>query len=138
MSDSLYFIAIIPPDPIRKDVLNLQNRVAMEFGSCHALKAPPHITLHMPFKWKGKNLEKLRSLIKGINDEIDSFEVQLKDFDVFEPRVVFVNVETCTELGLLQREVVQKCRRELNLDNANYKNRAFLDLSYEERPQIQF
>jgi 2'-5' RNA ligase len=125
VSDSVYFIAVIPPDPIEKKITELKNEVAKRFGSSHALKAPPHITLHMPFKWKDKKLEKLKSVINQINGELEPFEVELKDFDFFEPRVVFVDVVPTVQLEKLQHDVILKCKRELLLDNANYKNRAF-------------
>ena len=60
-----------------------------------------------------------------VNDGLTPFQVQLRDFDFFEPRVVFVHVEKNEALTMLQKEVVNRCRKELNLDNANYRNQAF-------------
>ena len=125
MSDSLYFIAIIPPALIQEKITALKTEVANRFGSSHALKAPPHVTLYMPFKWKDKNFEKLRNLIEEINEGIEPFEILLKGFDFFEPRVVFVDVVPSIKLEELQQQVVLKCKRELRLDNANYKSKAF-------------
>ena len=125
VSESLYFIAIVPPQAIQDQVTELKNTVAKKFNSKHALNAPPHITLHMPFKLKDKKLDKLKSLMSEINYGLVPFQVVLKGFDFFEPRVVFVNVIENEPLMQLQKEVVKSCRRHLNLDNANYKNRPF-------------
>lgn len=125
MSESLYFIAVIPPEDIQEQVTSLKHQVAEKFGSKHALKSPPHITLHMPFKWKEKKKPQLNGVIAGINQDLKPFEVQLKDFDFFEPRVVFIDVIESTELEGLQKQVVDQCRKELKLDNANYRDRPF-------------
>ena len=125
MSESLYFIAIIPPEPIQEEITQFKHLIAECFCSKHALNSPPHITLHMPFKWKDKKLDQLMEVIDTLNEELESFEIVLKDFDFFEPRVVFVNVVENEQLNQLQKKVVSVCRKQLKLDNANYKNKAF-------------
>ncbi|WP_420576719.1 RNA 2',3'-cyclic phosphodiesterase [Ekhidna sp.] len=125
MSESLYFIAIVPPEDIQEEITKLKHEVAEKYGSKHALRSPPHITLHMPFKWRDKRFDELAEVIKNLNSDLAAFEVELKDFDFFEPRVVFVNVVQSEKLKKLQKKVVDACRKELKLDNANYKNRPF-------------
>ena len=90
MSEQLYFIAIVPPEKIQQEITELKKVIANRFGSSHALNAPPHITLHMPFRWKDKKVDKLWHTIHEINDQLKPFEIELKEFDFFEPRVVFV------------------------------------------------
>lgn len=125
MSESLYFIAITPPDEIQDKITRLKYEIAEKYGSKHALRSPPHITLHMPFKWKDKRLGELTDLMNTLNKEMEPFEIQLRDFDFFEPRVVFVDVVENERLNALQKKVVDACRKQLKLDNANYKNRPF-------------
>lgn len=125
MSEALYFIAIVPPEQIQKEITQLKLEVAEKFNSSHALKAPPHITLHMPFKWKDKKWTQLASIINRFNSQLTPFDIELKGFDFFEPRVIFVNVIENEHLNTLQKSVVDGCRKELNLDNANYKDRPF-------------
>ena len=125
MSESLYFIAVLPPEEIQDEITHLKHEVAEKFDSKHALRSPPHITLHMPFKWKDKRYEELVDVIKNLNSELMPFEVRLKNFDFFEPRVVFVDVAENGRLEELQKKVVDACRKQLRLDNANYKNRPF-------------
>lgn len=123
--ESLYFIAIVPDEKVKAQVHAYKLEVADRFDSSNALKSPPHITLHMPFKWKESKCERLLELMETLNEEIQPFQVSLNGFDFFEPRVVFVNVEPNEELEVLQSKVVRACRRALKLDNANYKNRPF-------------
>jgi len=123
--ESLYFIAIIPSVEIQDEITHLKQEMSEQFGSKHALKSQPHITLHMPFKWKDKKLVLLKSLIEEINDQLMPFEIQLNGFDFFEPRVVFVDVVPNQSLKELQDFIVRKCRMDLNLDNGNYKSMPF-------------
>ncbi|WP_420317109.1 2'-5' RNA ligase family protein [Ekhidna sp.] len=125
MSESLYFIAVVPPTEIQEAITKLKHEIVEKYQSSHALKTPPHITLHMPFKWKDKRFEDLVKVIKDLNSDLEPFEVQLQGFDFFEPRVVFVNVVENDKLEKLQKKVVDICRKNLKLDNANYKNLPF-------------
>ncbi|WP_421763876.1 RNA 2',3'-cyclic phosphodiesterase [Ekhidna sp.] len=125
MSESLYFIAVVPPGDIQEEITQLKHEIAEKYGSSHALKSPPHITLHMPFKWKEKRFNELANVMNKLNEDLTPFQVELKGFDFFEPRVVFVDVAENEKLNQLQKEVVNACRKELKLDNANYKDRPF-------------
>lgn len=125
MSENLYFIAVVPPEDIQEKITDFKHTIAEKFGSRHALNAPPHITLHMPFKWKWKKIEKLNETIGEINSEIHAFSVELNGFGFFEPRVVFVNVVENEKLNSLQELVVDRGRKKLKLDNGNYKNQVF-------------
>lgn len=125
MSESLYFIALVPTPKIKEEVTQLKILIAERFHSKQALKSPPHITLHMPFKWKKSKLDKLKAVMEKMNSNIESFNLELDGFSFFEPRVVYVDVKKNEALESLQKRVVDLCRRELNLDNANYKDRPF-------------
>lgn len=125
MSESLYFIAVIPPSDVQNRITGLKEEIAEKYGSRHALRSPPHITLHMPFKWKDKKSEQLMKLMEGFNEKLEPFAIELKDFDFFEPRVVFVDVVPNEPLNELQKLVVDGCRKQLKLNNANYKDRPF-------------
>ncbi len=121
----LYFVAIVPPAKIQEEVTQLKVLIAERFNSKHALKSPPHITLHMPFRWKESKLDILQETIEKINAEIESFQIELNGFAFFEPRVVYVDVVENDTLMELQKTVVDACRKSLKLENGNYKNRPF-------------
>ena len=125
MSESIYFIAIVPPVKIQEEVTQLKVLMAERFNSKHALKSPPHVTLHMPFKWKASKLDALYETIEKINAELELFQLELNGFAFFEPRVVYVDVVDNEPLAELQKVVVDVCRKSLKLENANYKNRPF-------------
>lgn len=125
MSESLFFIAVLPPDKIQEEITGFKHEITEKYESKHALRSPPHITLHMPFKWKDKRYGELIDVMTTLNSDLESFEVQLKDFGFFEPRVVFVDVVKNKRLNELQENVVDACRKKLKLNNANYKNRPF-------------
>ena len=123
--ESLYFIAILPPIEIQTEITAFKQLIAKKFGSTHALNAPPHITLHMPFKWKEKKSGQLMEVLRQLNQDFAPFEIVLKDFDFFEPRVVFVDVLENTPLRTLQSSVDDTCRKQLKINNGNYKDQAF-------------
>ena len=125
MNDALYFVAIVPPLAIRKEITAFKKIMAAQFGSSHAMNAPPHITLHMPFRLKNKKIDKLVDLITRLNSSFLSFTIELEDFDFFEPRVVFVDVLPNKQLDELQQKVIKTFRKELKLDNGNYKDQGF-------------
>ncbi len=81
MKEQLYFLAIIPPQPIYDEVMTLKQEVLEKFDSKAALRSPPHITLHMPFKWKEKKEEHLIQKLSEFQFEASSFSLELQNFD---------------------------------------------------------
>lgn len=95
------------------------------FGSKAAIKSPPHITLHMPFKWKDSKVQKLIEVLDSFKFDQCPFEVELSGFDYFPPKVVFVNVIPNKILADLQSRLTKHIRRDLQIMNSDYKNRGF-------------
>ena len=60
---SLYFIAIIPPEKIRREIEELKKKISVAFNTKRALNSPPHITLIPPFRTE---LDNLNSLIQKL------------------------------------------------------------------------
>ena len=139
--ESLYFIALLPSESIQEEILELKHHFWSEYKSKASLNSPAHITLHMPFKLKDKNLEKLRRALQSVSDRTASFPVCLKDFACFEPRVIYVHVEENENMNRLQKEVLQMMKRDLNIFNANYKERAFhphITLAFRDLKKVKF
>lgn len=122
---SLYFIAVLPPEEESDQITDLKRYCKAHFGSGHALNSPPHITLHMPFKWNEKKRAVLDQCLDQVATATNAFRVQLQDYDFFEPRVVFVDVVENPALRELQQRLGKHMRLELNLFNADYKDRPF-------------
>ncbi len=122
---SLYFIAVLPHETLADKITLLKHHCKEHFGSGHALNSPPHITLHMPFKWNEKKRPALDTCLSQVAAESQKFQVQLLGFDFFEPRVVFVDVVENQDLKELQKRLSIQMRLDLNLFNADYKDRPF-------------
>jgi 2'-5' RNA ligase len=114
-SKSLYFLAIIPPDSIEKEVYGLKELVAEKFGSKRSLNSPAHITLIPPFWLETHSIGELNINLEQITKRVKAFTLELIDFDYFEPRVVFVNVKNTEPLGDLYKKLKTVFQNNYNL-----------------------
>ncbi|WP_417608002.1 RNA 2',3'-cyclic phosphodiesterase [Owenweeksia hongkongensis] len=121
----LYFIAIIPPSSVREELQGLKELFRDKYSSKASLNSPPHITLHMPFKFSDKKREKMLKSLANVAAHQEPFEVKLKNFSAFTPRVIYADIVENEALKELQRSIVEVCRVDLKLLNANYKNQAY-------------
>jgi 2'-5' RNA ligase len=78
----------------------------------------------MPFKVNERKKEKLVQTLKEEIAGHNPFRVELKNFDCFAPRVIFVRVLPNEKLMSLQRQIA-KIMWTQNIFNGNYKDRAF-------------
>ena len=89
---NMYYIAIVAPDEINQEVLKWKNYFKDHFDCGVALKSPAHITLIPPF-WMQEDLEnELINSIRGFSITKHKFEITLKDFAPFQPKVIFVDI----------------------------------------------
>jgi 2'-5' RNA ligase len=121
----LYFIALIPPQPIYDEALEQKHYFKEHYNSKASLNSPPHITLHMPFRWKEQKEEQLVQKLEDFIKVFDPIKVCLDNFSAFAPRVIFINVVKTDALEMLQKSIQRFCKKELNLFNANYKEQPF-------------
>jgi 2'-5' RNA ligase len=120
-----YFIAIIPPAPIYDEAWKQKEYFKAHFNSKASLNSPPHITLHMPFRWNERKEDELSSLLAEFSRTCQSVPIKFNNFSSFPPRVIFINVAMNKELQELQQNLQRYCRISLNLFNANYKTLPF-------------
>jgi 2'-5' RNA ligase len=120
-----YFMALIPPAPVFDKALDLKNYFKTKYNSKASLNSPPHITLHMPFRWREEKEQELTDTLEQFESGISPFKVTLKDFNSFPPRVIFIDVISNDALTDLQKKLLRFCKRELNLFNADYKDQPF-------------
>lgn len=126
MSDqTLYFIAIVPPDPIYKDVTGMKQYFAEEYHAKAALRSPPHITLHMPFKFKEEKEERIFKVLEKVATSNQPVDLVLHGFGAFKPRVIFINIEESEALARLHDDLKKEMKLSLNIFNAEYKDRGF-------------
>jgi 2'-5' RNA ligase len=98
----LYFIAIVAPEAINRQVLEWKHYMLQEFKCKVALKSPAHITLIPPFDMPGAMHNELEEVLLQFAAEQPFFPIQLKNFAAFKPRVLYVHVEPNTHLSDLQ------------------------------------
>ncbi len=122
--EGLYFVALVAEGTLADDVMAIKQEFADNFGSKAALKSPPHITLHMPFRLKAKKLSALQAALSVAARDISPFDLQLQGFGAFEPRVIFVDVMEQPQLRHLQNAVQQQLKL-LQLFQGDYKGRGF-------------
>lgn len=98
----LYFVALVPDEPILGEVRELKQYCRDHFGSGHALRSPAHITLYPPFRANRESLEACAATLTHECQRMDAFEVHLDGFDCFKPRVIFVKPLISKEMVELQ------------------------------------
>jgi 2'-5' RNA ligase len=89
---NMYFIAHVAPKEINEDVLKWKQLMQERFDCSVALRSPAHITLIPPF-WMDEVLEnKVQNTISNFSQQQTPFELNLKDFAAFKPKVIYVGV----------------------------------------------
>ncbi|MCX7728154.1 MAG: 2'-5' RNA ligase family protein [Bacteroidia bacterium] len=114
---SLYFIALIPPKNVFETIHTIKLYVSEKYHCKQALKSPPHITLEPPFSFPLKKEEYLIKKVKQINSQLNlsNITIELSDYDIFLPRVIFINVRNTDALTHLYNTVHYFVKTELNI-----------------------
>jgi len=116
MAIKKYFLAIVIPDPVFNEVENLKQEFFEKYGLKGGLRSPAHITLHRPFEWKEEKENILTEKLGDFRFE-KSFDIELRDFAFFSPRVIYVNVIQNEILLRLYNELKRFAQTELKLLN---------------------
>jgi 2'-5' RNA ligase len=99
MPAKMYFIAILTPPEVNKKVLEWKYYMREHFGCVVAMHSPAHITLIPPF-WMNEELEnELSGDVQTFAATQKPFKIELKDFDAFRPKVVFLHVKSSDKLA---------------------------------------
>ena len=126
----LLFVAVIPPEIIKKEITELKKKIAEEFNSSHALKSPPHITLVPPFNCPESHEMELFLSLTNVCRSTKRFSAVIQGYGAFRPRVIYLNI--------LQNQDLEKLYHLLNSSLAREESRrtykphmtlAFRDLS---------
>jgi 2'-5' RNA ligase len=101
----MYFIALVCPEEINKQVLKWKLWMKEKYSCEAALRSPAHITIVPPF-WMNPDIEDdlLLSLSKFAAGQ-SSFSIQLNNFSNFKPRVIFVDVVSNRSLNDLEERL---------------------------------
>lgn len=134
-ASELFFIAILPPFEIQEEVTAFKKYAAEHFDSKHALRSPPHITLIPPFRWDTAQQSQLIQFLSAYSFAPSSFDLKLKNFDCFAPRVIFVDLEPEPTLSEMQAHLASAIQSELGITHRGpfgfhpHMTIAFRDLS---------
>lgn len=105
---SLYFIALVLPEELNKQIKDLKFEMAEKFSAKHALKLPAHITLRPPFNMEEEQEKKLSALLQGLAREQNKIPVDLDGFGSFAPRVIYINIKNGQLLYELHGQLEKK------------------------------
>src|SRR5215211_5426639 len=98
----MYFIAVVAPAEVNTQVLQWKHYMRDHYGCTVALKSPAHITLIPPF-WTNEQLEhELIANVDAFSMQQHPFNIALKNFDAFKPKVIFVGIEENAALQKLK------------------------------------
>jgi len=89
---SKWLIAFLPPPKIGSEILGFQKELEQHFGTVHAQKAPPHITVVPPFDADDYSISKLIRTFNKMEPPKPPFSVCLDGFQHFGQRTLFVDV----------------------------------------------
>jgi 2'-5' RNA ligase len=115
LSKSLYFLAIVPEDPIQEEITGFKKKAAKRFGSKHALKSPAHITIIPPFFWADEKTSDLRAALTPVISKHPPFKIEIDGFDRFDKRVIYVKPILTKVLKKLHFSIKDICKDELDI-----------------------
>lgn len=104
-SMDMYFIALLAPEEVNRQVLKWKLWIKERYQCEVALRSPAHITL-IPPCWLSPELENnLEDSLARFSAGQQSFGIELNNFSCFKPRVIFVEVMPSSQLATLQHEL---------------------------------
>ena len=103
---SLYFIAIIPPHPLKSRIEKIKLEFSKKYKTVHALKSPPHITLHPPFSMMEDELDGICKALEAVARQEKPFELRAFRFNAFTPKVIYIDFRKSQTLVALQKRLL--------------------------------
>jgi len=133
----LYFIALIPAEPLKEQINALKIKCSKSYQSDHALRSPPHITIIPPFNMNIENDKIVTELLVKFADHSSPFKIGLSGFGAFKPRVIYIKIKPNNILREIQISLAEQFDMEINIPFQRHKpfrphiTVAFRDLSPE-------
>ena len=102
---NMYFVALVAPEDINKQVVKWKHWMKERYQCEVALRSPAHVTLVPPF-WMRPELENnLDDSITKFSIHQKSFRVQLNNFSHFKSKVIFIDVATNDQLTKMKDDL---------------------------------
>jgi len=124
LTQELYFIAIVPKEPLASQITLIKKDIKSEYQSSAALRSPPHITLHMPFKMDVNKLQLVKEAIAEKFAGISPFLIRISNFGAFPPKVIFIKVDDNEYLSRAYH-IISEIMKGFNFNNQDYRNKGF-------------
>lgn len=118
-----FFIALVPPPEIQAPVTQIKRYFEQRYGSRKALNSPPHITLQSPFAWPNdRELGTLTEALRMFAEGRQGLEISLRNYGVFPPRVIYIDVVQSPGLITLQKELAAFMENRYGFVDRRYAN----------------
>lgn len=105
---ALYYVAIVCPPPIEEQVQQFKDHMLSQYGCKAAAKSPAHITVVPPFRAETDMESNLLDFLSTFNIGIVPIEVQLRGYNNFGERVLYVDVAPNTALTQLEQDCMHE------------------------------
>jgi 2'-5' RNA ligase len=86
----MYFVAVVLPEELNKEVKVFKNLMLEKWGCKVGLKSPAHITLIPPFWMDEAREEALLHDLDVLCNSLHPFPVTTNNFSAFKPRIIFI------------------------------------------------
>lgn len=122
--ERLYFVALVPPENIFREVEEIKKDLSTKYNTKASLRSPPHITLHMPFKFSEGREQAIFDALEKVK-MIGPLDLELKDFGSFPPRVLYIRVRPTEALRLLHDRVTETLKKNLHVMKDTPRDKGF-------------
>jgi 2'-5' RNA ligase len=95
---------ILVSDEVHNYMSKLQLDIFKRYGANPGIKASPHITLKLGFNVS--NIEPFEQYFDQLVDEIEPFEICLRNIGFFDEGIIFMDVEHNPQLETLRRRIL--------------------------------
>ncbi len=124
MNTSIYFIALLPEQALQDEITAFKREAEKQFNTKRALTSPPHVTIVSPFRFDDEHIPQVEKELESFAGNQSSFEIELKHFNCFAPRVIYVDVMVSDEMNRLHRTLNQQLEDTCSIP-FQYKDREF-------------
>jgi 2'-5' RNA ligase len=125
MQRILKLIAILPPEPLFSEIKREQEFLSLKWGPKHALRTPPHITLIPPISLDSGEAGWLYGMAEALSGMFSPFNISLRNYESFRPRVIFINLMHSPELKDLQETWLHAVKSKMPHVLEKYPDRPF-------------
>jgi 2'-5' RNA ligase len=102
----LYFVALVPPDLLRKQINDIKIVFANEFKSSKSLNSPPHITLIPPFRADLQQEEEILKQLSLLAPNTQAFALNIDGFGAFGQTVIYLKILKNSSLDDLRKRLI--------------------------------